>query len=193
MTGAGISHVTTREPGGTKIGQRIRSLLLDPENSAMVARAELFLYAADRVQHLAEVVEPAISRGEVVLCDRFADSTTVYQGVARGLSKTLILKVHDMVLDGRRPDLTLLLDLPPEVGLSRAWAAVEEGGRSTTETRFESETLDFHRRIRQGFLDLAEDEPDRFRLVDATRTPEAVFEEILEHVKALMEKRRRIS
>ena len=126
----GFAVVCTREPGGTAIGRKIRALLLDPENIHMAKETELFLYAADRCQHLSEVVRPALAAGKVVISDRFSDSTTVYQGVARGLDADRIRKVHALVLEGLKPDITFLLDLPPEKGLARAMAQIDAGGRN---------------------------------------------------------------
>lgn len=174
----GRDVVLTREPGGTEIGRKIRALLLDPENRALHPEAELFLYAADRIQHIREVIAPALAAGKIVISDRFSDSTTVYQGVARGLSRELIDGVHQLVLGTLQPDLTFLLDLAPELGLQRAWSDVSKGGRSLAETRFEAETLDFHRRIRDGFLDLAKEMPQRFHIVDAAASPEKMTEEM---------------
>ncbi|WP_246118484.1 dTMP kinase [Desulfobotulus alkaliphilus] len=175
----GYGVVSTREPGGTAIGRKIRALLLDPANGAMVADTELFLYAADRAQHLAEVVRPALAAGKLVISDRFADSTTVYQGVARGLAPRRIQQVHDLVLQGLCPDITFLMDLPPEEGLARALSQAALGARKAEEMRFEQETLVFHRNIRQGFLDLAEKEKHRFFIMDAMQHPDLLTEQML--------------
>lgn len=157
----------TREPGATAVGRRIRAILLDPEVSDLDFRAELLLYMADRAQHIHTVIRPALDAGRIVLCDRYLDATLAYQGYARGLEVDLIRALHRQVLDDLQPDATFLLDLPPEIGLERAWSAVSDGGRDRSETRFEAETLAFHRRVRDGYLDLARRFPDRFRVIDA--------------------------
>lgn len=168
----------TREPGATPVGGRIRAILLDPDVADLDFRAELLLYMADRAQHVHTVIRPALDAGRVVLCDRYLDATLAYQGYARGLDIALIRDLHRRVLDDLQPDRTLLLDLPPETGLARAWGAVADGGRDRSETRFEAETLEFHRRVREGYLDLARRFPGRFRVIDAqpdeTRVREAV-------------------
>jgi dTMP kinase len=174
----GVEVVETREPGATAVGGRIRAILLDPEVTDLDFRAELLLYMADRAQHIHTVIRPALDAGRVVLCDRFLDATLAYQGYARGVDIDLIRDLHRRVLADLQPDATLLLDLPPEVGLARAWAAVSDGGRHRSETRFETETLAFHRRVRDGYRDLARRFPDRFRVIDArpdeTRVRETV-------------------
>jgi dTMP kinase len=176
--------VMTREPGDTSIGKKIRAILLDPENGALTPMAELFLYAADRAQHLGERVLPCLAAGDVVVSDRFFDATTAYQGYARGLDLEVIEHIHSMVLKGLRPDLTLLLDLPPEVGLKRAISALEAGDRTVAESRFENEALAFHEKVRQGYLTLAAREPDRFVIIDATASPDEVTQAILVAIDA---------
>jgi dTMP kinase len=171
--------VTTREPGGTEIGKKIRSILLDAANRALDPRTELLLYMADRSQHLHEVVLPALRSGKTVVCDRFFDATVVYQGYARGLGLEWVKTLHRIILNDIRPDLTLLLDLPPETGLSRAWKAVHAGDRTTSETRFEEEELSFHRRVREGYLSLSTAESGRFSVIDASQPPDQVFRDIL--------------
>jgi len=170
--------VTTREPGDTAIGKKIRAILLDPENSELTSLAELFLYAADRAQHLGQRVLPCLSAGYVVVSDRFFDATTAYQGYARGLDLEVIETIHTLVLKGLRPDLTLLLDLPPEVGLRRALSALEAGDRTVDESRFEQEALAFHEKVRAGYLAIAHREPERFVVIDATLSPGEVTEAI---------------
>ncbi|WP_300671166.1 dTMP kinase [Desulfoluna sp.] len=171
--------VITREPGDTPIGKKIRAILLDPESCGLTSLAELFLYAADRAQHLGERVLPCLAAGDVVVSDRFFDATTAYQGYARGLDLEVIETIHTLVLKGLRPDLTLLLDLPPEVGLKRAISALEAGDRTVDESRFEQEALAFHEKVRKGYLTLADREPERFEVIDATLSADEVTEEIL--------------
>lgn len=175
----GYETIVTREPGDTAIGKKIRTILLDPDNSGMSDLCELFLYGADRAQHLAEVVIPSLNACKTVLCDRFTDATTVYQGVARGIPKALIDTIHSVVVKDLRPDLTILFDLEPETGLARTVIALEAGARSVYESRFERESLVFHQHVRQGYLALARAEKDRFLVVDAGGNKECVFKEIV--------------
>lgn len=179
----------TREPGGTPVGEKIRSIVLDPESKDLVAEAELLLYVADRIQHLNTVIRPKLSEGKVVVCDRYVDATIVYQGYARGLELRLIRRLHQLVCQDFKPDVTLLLDLPVELGLSRAWNQINNGGRNKVETRFEEEKLGFHERVRKGYLSLCEQEPDRFRVIDASKDPEQVRQEILSVLAPLLPKR----
>ncbi len=169
----------TREPGGTRIGGKIRSILLDPESTAMNPSAELLLYTADRVQHIQEIILPVIQSGGIVVCDRYFDATLAYQGVARGLDMTLILDLHKLICRNLKPDLTFLLDLPPDMGLMRAWQQLESGSRTDTESRFEKETLAFHERVRAGYLEIAGKEPERFRIIDASQSRDRVQAQIL--------------
>jgi dTMP kinase len=155
-----------REPGGTRVGEGIRDLLLDPRSAGMDPIAELMLYEAARAQVVSEVIVPALAAGEIVLCDRFFDSTTAYQGHARGLDLVMIRALNVIASGGLVPDRTLLLDLDPAVGLARA----TEGGAD----RLESEQTAFHAAVRRGFLTIAAEEPDRVRVVDASGTPEQV-------------------
>lgn len=175
----GHDCVITREPGGTPIGEKIRAILLDPASKGMSALTELLLYTADRVQHVKELLGPSLAAGKTVLCDRYFDATLVYQGYARGLDMELIEQLHKLLLAGLRPDITFLLDLPPETGLSRAWAQINNGNRTGRESRFEKEALSFHEKVRSGYLTLARKEPERFRIIDACRDVDDVQQEIL--------------
>jgi dTMP kinase len=176
--------VTTREPGGTTIGEKIRSILLDPASKNMATMAELLLYMADRAQHIASVVAPALSEGKIVICDRYFDATVVYQGFARGMDVALINRLHKLLFDNLKPDLTFLLDLPPRAGLKRAWREINNGQRSGQEIRFEAETLAFHESVRAGYLELADLEPHRFRVIDASLDEHQVRDRIKEAVTA---------
>jgi len=175
----GHDCVMTREPGGTIIGERIRALLLDPGSKNMDPVTELLLYTADRAQHINALVNPALAAGKTVLCDRYFDATLAYQGYARGVDMELIHRLHQLVLEGLMPDITLLLDLLPEVGLSRAWKQINSGARSAGETRFEKETLLFHEKVRAGYLALARKDPGRYRVVDASGNEDQVRSEII--------------
>jgi dTMP kinase len=174
----GHECITTREPGGTAIGGQIRGVLLDPSNTGLVPSAELLLYVADRIQHIRTVIEPHLAANRTVLCDRFFDATLVYQGYARGLDKTLIYQLHALVCDNLQPDLTLLFDLEPEIGLARAWRQINNGDRTGSESRFEQEKIEFHRKVRAGYLDLARISPQRFRVIDAGQDKQAVTKAI---------------
>ena len=181
----GHECVVTKEPGGTVIGGKIRSILLDPANKRIDPLTELLLYAADRVQHIKEFIAPALEAGKVVICDRFHDSTTVYQGFTRGVDLGLIHQLNKLVLEGVEPDITFILDLPPELGLERAWNQINNGSRSGMETRFENEKLSFHNNVRKGYLELAKSEPDRFVVIDASVEAGFVREAIIDKLKAM--------
>lgn len=179
LTGRGCECLVTREPGGTPIGAEIRKILLHPDSRGMAPLTELFLYEADRAEHLHRQIRPALQQGKVVVCDRFYDATVVYQGYGRGLDLDFLHHLHRILTEGLAPDLTLLLDLAPEVGLARTWNQIQTGARDHAEARFEEETLAFHRRVRSGYLELARSEPQRFRIVDASRNAEEVTAQIL--------------
>jgi len=164
---AGEPAVVTREPGGSPLGRRLRSLLLGGEIARIEPIAEMLLYVADRAQHLREFVEPTLASGTHVLCDRYLDATLAYQGHARGLDLELIRRLHETPPLDRRPHRTILLDLDPELGLERALRRNEERRIEASEGRYEREALGFHRRVREGYLSLAEAEPFRFRIVAA--------------------------
>lgn len=183
----GYSLVLTREPGGCPIADQIRSILLDAANSAMKPMAELFLYAAARAQHIAEVIAPALAAEKIVLCDRFTDATLAYQGYGRELNRALIMELNRMATGGLRPDLTILLDCPVTVGLGRATARIS-GMEGEKEERFERESLQFHERVREGYRQLASQESDRFIIIDGsqsiTAAEKAVREAVLDRLKA---------
>lgn len=160
--------ICTREPGGTAIGERIRAILLDREHGAMAEDAELLLMFAARAQHIAEVILPALARGEWVLCDRFTDATYAYQGGGRGVAHGRIAMLEDWVQGALRPHLTVLLDAPVDVGLARA------RGRQGETDRFEQEQRDFFERVRSEYLARARREPGRYRVIDAAQPLETV-------------------
>ncbi|PIP40993.1 MAG: dTMP kinase [Desulfobacterales bacterium CG23_combo_of_CG06-09_8_20_14_all_51_8] len=189
----GRDYVITKEPGGTAVGEKIRSILLDPEHTDIDPMAELMLYVADRVQHVQKVILPAMASGKIVICDRFCDSTTVYQGVSRGIDTDLIQRIHHLALGGLLPDLTFVLDLNPEIGLKRAWRQIRDGSRPERETRFENERLEFHEKVRKGYLELARLEPERFVVLDAAANPEKVRETILGHLENHLKNQRQIT
>jgi dTMP kinase len=172
----GWSVVTTREPGGTPIGDEIRACVHHVGHSAMAPEAEFLLYSASRAQLVQEVIRPSLAAGQVVLCDRFADSTLAYQGYGRQLDLAALQTITHFATGGLQPHLTLLLDLAVEHGLARR----QQGGLEMN--RLDLEKLDFHQRVRQGYLQLAQTEPARWVILDADRTPEAVFADVLQVV-----------
>ncbi|MBC8103998.1 MAG: dTMP kinase [Cytophagales bacterium] len=165
LTALGHVVARTREPGGDPVGERVRELLLRTEVSP---EAELLLFAAARAQNVQTVIRPALAAGEIVLCDRFTDSTIAYQGWGRGLPLEMIARLNSFATGGLSPDKTFLLDLPPEQGLARQQASEQD--------RLDRETLAFHERVRAGFLASAASEPDRFVVLDATRPADQVHE-----------------
>lgn len=178
----GRACLLTREPGGTRIGREIRRVLLHPANRRMVREVELALYFADRAQHLREVIWPALAEGRVVISDRFTDSTLAYQGRGRGISLKLIRSLDRLMTGGFRPRLTVLLDLPADEGLRRARGRNRTLPRGGSEGRFEQERLDFHRRVRLGYLQIARRERRRYIVVPARGTRRVIHEEIWKRV-----------
>ncbi|MEE8210260.1 MAG: dTMP kinase [bacterium] len=186
LAAQGYPVVLTREPGGTDIGRAIRAVLLDVESTGMSPLCEAMLYAADRAQHVAEVIRPALEAGNLVLCDRFTDSTLAYQSFGRGLERAWVEQLCEVAADGLVPDKTLLLDLPVEEGfrrLAHRRATQDEGRR---EGRLDEETIAFHRRVYAGYRALAEASPDRFVIVDASRPVEEVVRACLEVLAPLL-------
>jgi dTMP kinase len=177
LTSLGCEVVLTREPGATAAGAKIRSLLLDPSTGGISPRAEALLYAADRAQHVAHVVLPALERGAVVVTDRYVDSSLAYQGAGRALEVAEVARLSRWATGGLRPDLTLLLDIDPAVGLARIPGAPD---------RIEQESLEFHQRVRQGFLDLAAADPDRYLVVSAADPAEQVHGQVRARMTALL-------
>ena len=178
----GWRTLLTREPGGTRLGSEIRKLLLRSRGMAIGERAELLLYAADRQQHLEEVVLPALKSGNIVICDRFSDATAAYQGHARGLDRELIEQIERLVCGDLKPRLTLLLDLPVRVGLQRALQRNQAYAPEQREDRFEQEGPAFHEKVRRGYLALARAFPERIRLIDAAGSIEQVHRNIMKEV-----------
>ena len=179
LRACGVDVVLTREPGGTPLAERIRELLLTPADEPMAVDTELLLVFAARAQHLAQVIRPALERGAVVLCDRFTDATYAYQGGGRGLSIERIAQLEAFVQGELRPDLTLIFDLPVEVGLARAAAR----GRLD---RFEQEGLRFFESVRRAYLDLAKAAPSRYRIIDAGQPLNVVQQDVQALIPDLM-------
>ena len=178
----GKSCLTTREPGGTSLGQLLRKILLESGNQPISSSTELFLYLADRAQHVHEVIAPAIMQGKIVLSDRYTDSTVAYQGYGRGFEVPLLLTLNRVASQGVTPDFTFLLDCPVELGLSRTIHRRSDPSIGKNDDRFENENLEFHEKVRRGFLDLARAEPARFYVIDASRSEQEVFAAVKEIV-----------
>jgi len=174
----GIRPVQTREPGGTTLGDELRAVLLRSGDRVPEPLAELFLIAAMRAQHWAEVIGPALRRGRLILCDRFTDSTEAYQGHARGIPMSIVRKLNRLATSQRIPDLTILLDCPVPKGLDRANRRLARNGRMDDEGRFEQESLLFHEKVRRGYLNIARHNPRRVFLVDAERSARRVGDAI---------------
>ncbi|MBO5224534.1 MAG: dTMP kinase [Clostridia bacterium] len=172
----GIDAIFTREPGGTDVAEKIRSIILDANNKALTPVTELLLYAAARRQHTEEKIIKALSEGKVVVCDRYADSTVAYQGYARNLDKQLIGELNRIAMADVNIDLTLFLDLPPELGFAR------KGGADKND-RLENEKLDFHKRVYEGYLAVAENNKDRVVRIDSSKDVDGVFAQIVDAMK----------
>ena len=169
------SCIVTREPGGTPLGLVIRKALLSAGDHDIAPATELFLYLADRSQHVEEVITPAIEAGRIVLCDRFTDSTLAYQGYGRGIDLEWLRRLNSAAIGTTIPDLTFLLDCPVEFGLARtARRQAQRAGVSSRQDRFEREQIQFHERVRAGFLELAHNEPSRFRIIDARKSADEI-------------------
>lgn len=173
----GKDVVLTREPGGTEGAERIRALVVEGKEEQWDAVSETLLFLAARRDHVERVIKPALKGEKIVLCDRFSDSTFVYQGIGKKLGIAYVQQLQELAIGALKPDLTFLLDIAPEEGLKRASA------RSDNETRFEGMDMAFHTALRDGFLTLARQEPQRIRIVDAAHAPKAVHEEIMMHMK----------
>jgi dTMP kinase len=174
-----IPCLLTREPGATKIGLQIRTILLDQKNIKLDPKAELFLYLADRCQHLSEKIQPALMQGRWVISDRFWDATVVYQGLARCLNGKFLEGLRPFILGSLWPDKTFLLDLPVSIGLARAWERINGSEESKKESRFEKEDVTFHEKIRQGYLSLARKEPQRIKVIEASLPPNKIHQQII--------------
>ncbi|MBW2561607.1 MAG: dTMP kinase [Deltaproteobacteria bacterium] len=184
----GIPCVMTGEPGGTPVGGELRKILLDKTALALSGRTELLLFAADRAQHVEEVIVPAMEKGNVVLCDRFSDATVAYQGYGRGQDIGHVRSLCAFASRSLAPDMTFLFDIPADTGLDRITDRARRAGDSPREDRFERERLRFHEMVRDGYLTLAREEPDRFRVIDASRDIDVVHRDVRIHLKGLIER-----
>ena len=190
LSNRGLEVVVTREPGGTVLGERMRAVLLSNESRNLAPAAELFLMAADRAQDVAEVIRPALEAGVVVISDRYADSTVAFQGYGRGLDLDIIDDVNRLATGGLTPDITILFDLDPRHAQARLDARItgETGfGFEPGMTRFDEEKLDFHLRVRDGYLKLASTEPERFRVLDAAQPIDRTHRQVLALVLDLVD------
>lgn len=176
LTKNGIPHIFTREPGGGKISEAIREILLNGKNAEMTDECEALLYAAARAQHLSDRVEPALSEGKLVICDRYVDSSFAYQAYARGLGEDFVGKINAFALEKYRPDVTVFIDLTPEAAFRRKHGADEND-------RLEQAGMAFHKRVYEGYKRLAMNEPDRIVSVDGSKTPREIFEDVLAALK----------
>ncbi len=178
LRGKGLNVILTREPGGVELSERIRSILIET-GLDISPRAELLLFLASRAQHTDGLIRPSLQKGHIVVCDRYIDASVAYQGYGRGLSIEMIKRLNDWATGGIRPNLTVLLDLSPEEGLERVRT-------SKKMDRIEGENLEFHRRVREGYLEIARSDPDRFLVLDATRSMEEIQRFIREAVEACL-------
>ena len=179
----GLDIVRTREPGGTDIGDQIRSVIMDMKNKSMDPRAEILLFCASRAQLVSELIRPSLASGKIVLCDRYADSTMAYQGYGHGLDRTALKNLLEFATGGLKPDLTILLDISAEAGLRRRITNHDEWNR------MDEYALQFHERVRKGYLEMAAAEPERFAVIHADRSKEEIHDEI---VSVIMRKLNRV-
>ncbi|MGB0459338.1 MAG: dTMP kinase [Porticoccaceae bacterium] len=177
----GISFINTREPGGTPLAEEIRQVLLSNREEKVCSKAELLMMFAGRAQHIDQVIEPQLAQGNWVLCDRFTDATYAYQGAGREMGNDLIKSLETMVQGDMRPDLTLVLDVPVELGLERA-------GKRSEPDRFELEKTDFFNRVRQAYLSMATNNPERYKIIDASQTLEHVQLQIADTLNSFLQK-----
>ncbi|MFP4168006.1 MAG: dTMP kinase [Desulfonatronovibrionaceae bacterium] len=185
---SGQEVVTTREPGGSRLGSNLRRILLSVDSSDLTREAELFLYMADRAQHVHQVIAPALDKGKTVISDRYADSTVVYQGYGRGLDPSILHSFNDVAVRELWPGLTFLLDLNPEMGLKRAWARNIKDNLAREEGRFEAEELSFHNRVREGYLTWASLNRDRFRVIDASGDIQEISDRIWQEMSRVLKR-----
>lgn len=177
LTHEGYDILSTREPGGIKIAEDIRNIILSKENTMMCAQAEALLFAAARAQHLHEIILPGLEQNKIILCDRFIDSSLAYQGYARGLGVDAVYQINKFAIGNRLPDLTIFIDVPPRVGLSRVF------NNSRDVDRLDLETIEFHDKVYEGYKQLAKRFEDRFVIIDGTNAVETVIEDTIQIIK----------
>ena len=181
-----VPYLITEEPGGTKLGNELRRLLLNKSSLNITGKAELLLFAAARAQHVVEIILPAIEEGTVVLCDRYSDATIAYQGYGRALRLDDVRWVNGFASQALQPDITFLFDIPVEIGLQRAKSRISRIVDSPAEDRFEREDLDFHWRVWKGYHALVKETPERFYVIDASRHVETVYREVCRHLDSIL-------
>jgi dTMP kinase len=181
----GLDIVHTREPGGTDIGDQIRSVIMNMKNKSMHPRAEILLFCASRAQLVEELIRPSLAEGKLVLCDRYADSTMAYQGYGHGLDRVVLSQLLNFATGGLKPDLTLLFDISAEAGLRRRLTNHDEWNR------MDDYALQFHERVRSGYLSMAAAEPERWAVINADRSPDAVHEDVLSVISARLDLQKR--
>ena len=189
LNSGNIPFIITEEPGGTSLGLMIRRMLLNECSFEICAESEVFLFSAARAQHVKDIILPALEEKKVVLCDRFFDATIAYQGFGRGLDVDFIRQINAISSGQLKPDMTFLFDVPVEVGLKRAMERISRAKNVLREDRFEMEDIDFHKKVREGYLFLARSEPERFRLIDGSNDVLAVHHEVCSQISALIEER----
>jgi len=187
LKGRGYPVILTREPGGTSIGDQIRAILHDVKNTEMLPTTEILLYSASRAQIVGQVIRPALEEGQIVLCDRYADSTMAYQGYGHGLDLRILRIITEFATGGLKPDLTFYLDIGVEEGLRRKREAYEAGRAEWT--RMDQKEVEFHRRVRAGYLEMAAAEPHRWVVIDASQSVEEIQETIRSRVEAFLRRR----
>jgi dTMP kinase len=180
---SGLDPLMTREPGGTSLGVALRKVLLDPDMEKIGSKAELMLFAADRAQHVSQVILPALEMGQIVLCDRYSDATVAYQGYGREIPLDVITAVDNQARSGVIPHMTVLLDLPVETGLIRARTRNDES-KDSSESRIDEEEMAFHQRVREGYLMLAGIEPERFLVLDALDKQDRLTELVMDEFRS---------
>ncbi len=185
LRGEGKTVLETAEPGGTAIGMQIRRVLLDSKNHELRPTTELLLMFAARAQNVDELILPALSRGEIVLCDRFTDSSLVYQGAARGLGADVVYEVDRIACRGLVPDITIVIDIEIELGLERAHGRNRKA--QDVETRLDEQAIGFHRKVREAYLQLAADEPNRVKLIDGSRSEKEVEDDVWNAIRRLID------
>jgi len=188
LKGKGVPFMVTGEPGGTPVGTELRKILLDKTALVLSGRTEVLLFAADRAQHIKEVIAPAMKRGEIVLCDRFSDATIAYQGYGRKQDIRSVRAICDFASRSLVPDMTFLFDISAGKGLERVIGRARRAGNVPLEDRFEREHLKFHEMIRSGYLALAEENSYRFRIIDASRDVAMVHREVCAHLEKLIKR-----
>lgn len=174
--------VMTREPGGSEIAEEIREIILNPVHTKMDARTEALLLAAGRRQHVVEKIRPALDRGDIVLCDRFVDSSIAYQGKARGIGMNEVRAINEFAIEGLKPDATLYLDVEAHIGLAR----IKDKKSNRAQDRLELEEVTFHDKVREGYKEIIAQDPDRFEIIDASQDEETVYQQAWEKIRSLI-------